>query len=440
VRKLPPGHSLVCTTRGITISEYWDVPLHREEEIPERLVLDRFRGLLAEAVKIRLRSDVPLGAFLSGGVDSSTVVATMADLLERPVVTTSIGFSEEGYSELPYAALVARHIGSEHHERLVRAPGPDLIETLVWHLDEPFADSSAIPTYFLSQAARQHVTVALSGDGGDELCAGYGRHRIERIEHAFRSALGPAGGRGLAWAAARLPRGTKGRNSLLNLAAPPDEACARKFYFTPQVPRLKADLYSPGFRAAATRFDPLSPFKRAFGRAAALDPLSRILYVDLKTYLADDILVKVDRMSMAHSLEVRAPLLDHELVEFITALPPRWKLDGRMTKRLLRRNLDGRIPPEAFDRPKHGFIVPLSRWLGELAEFVEGTICSKRAMERGYFDPPAVRRLWDRCRQGQEVGHEVWMLLALEVWHRVFVDQSPGERSAPARVPRRTGA
>jgi asparagine synthase (glutamine-hydrolysing) len=325
---------------------------------------------------------------------------------------------------------VAEHLGSEHHDRVVSAPPPDLIETLAWHLDEPFADSSAIPTYLVSQVAREHVTVALSGDGGDELCAGYSRHRLEGIEHALRGVVGRTGGRGIAGVAALFPGWIKGRNSLRNLGSPPDEACARKFYFTPGVPILKTDLYSPGFRAAAATFDALAPFRRAFTRAAGADPLTRILYVDLKTYLADDILVKVDRMSMAHSLEVRAPLLDHELVEFVATLPPRWKLDGRTTKVLLRKSLDGRVPRGAFDRPKHGFIVPLGRWLIERASFVEDTICSARARERGYFDPRAVRRLWDRCRQGENVAHEIWMLLMLELWHRVFSD--PSGRGRPA--------
>ncbi len=428
VRKLPAGHYLVCGPRGVAIKEYWDVPVGRIEARPDQ-VLSRFEELLADAVRIRLRSDVPLGAFLSGGIDSSTVVATMARLLKRPVVTVSIGFQDHGYSELPYAGVVARHIGSEHHERLVSSPSPELIERVVWHLDEPFADSSAIPTYFVSQAAREHVTVALSGDGGDELFAGYVRHRVERIEHTLRRAAGGLGRRVLAGVAARLPRGTRGRNSLLRLALSAEDACAMKFTGPP---RLKADLYSPWLRAETARFDALAPFRRAYRNAAAMDPLSRILYIDLKTYLVDDILVKVDRMSMAHSLEVRVPLLDHKLVEFLATLPPEWKLRGSTTKVLLRRVLDGRVPRQAFDRPKHGFVSPIGRWLrGELAQYVEETICSGQAVARGYFDPRAVRRLWTDHRDGRaDREHEIWMLLALEVWHRTFVDPAPSGRDA----------
>lgn len=433
VRKLPAGHVLVCNPRGITVRAYWDVPIpdaSRHEDRSAGEVIERFGELLRDAVRVRLRSDVPVGAFLSGGVDSSAVAGAMSGLLGRPVVTSSIGFDEDGYSELPYARAVARQIQSQHHERTVHAPTPELIEKIVWHLDEPFADSSAVPTYFVSLAAREHVTVALSGDGGDELFAGYSRHRFEVLEHGLRRVAGPVVGRSLARAAAITPNGTMGRNTLLRLGLAPAEACARKFYFSPHVLQLKRDLYTPWFRSAAAAGDPLSPFVRAFQAASASDPLSRILYVDLKTYLADDILAKVDRMSMAHSLEVRAPFLDHRLVEFVAQLPARWKLRGKTTKVLLRTLLDGTVPREAFDRPKHGFISPVGQWLrGPLARYAQDTICSARAAARGYFAPEAVRALWDAHRTGRaNLEHEIWMLLVLEVWHRVFVD---GDRPRP---------
>ncbi|MBI4421622.1 MAG: asparagine synthase (glutamine-hydrolyzing) [Gemmatimonadetes bacterium] len=427
VRKLPAGHLLICTPQHMTVRSYWDVPIPEtapHEDRSEQDVVEHFRQLLRDAVRMRLRSDVPLGAFLSGGVDSSAVTSAMAGLLERPVVTASIGFDEDGYSELPYARVVARQIQSRHCERTVVAPSPEVIEKIVWHLDEPFADSSAIPTYFVSMTAREHVTVALSGDGGDELFAGYARHRLEVLEHTLRRGAGTVGGRTLARAAALAPDGTKGRNMLLNLARAPEEACARKFFFSPHAPNLKTTLYTPWFRAATAACDPLAPFKHAYRAARSTDPLSRILYVDLKTYLADDILSKVDRMSMAHSLEVRAPLLDHKLVEFVAGLHPRWKLRGRTTKVLLRAALDGTVPPHAVDRKKHGFVSPIGPWLRTaLASYVEETICSPRARSRGYFAPDAVRRLWDAHRTGRaNFEHEIWMLLVLEVWHRILVD------------------
>jgi asparagine synthase (glutamine-hydrolysing) len=428
VRKLPPGHLLVCNPQGIALRRYWDVPVPRipSAGAPDRSAVDQFHERLREAVRIRLRSDVPVGAFLSGGVDSSAVVATMAELLGRPVVTASIGFHEDGYSELPYARLVARHIQSEHHERIVTAPGRELIEKIVWHLDEPFADSSAIPTYFVSMAARERVTVALSGDGGDELFAGYARHWLETLEHRIRQTAGPLGARALAGAAGLLPQGTKGRNTLRSLALTPEEACARKFYFSTRVPQWKAALYSPWLRAETAAFDPLTPFKRAFRMTAGADPLSRILYVDLTTSLPDDMLVKVDRMSMAHSLEVRAPLLDHQLVEFLAELPPLWKLNGGTSKVLLRTTLDGAVPREAYDRKKHGFVSPIGQWLRtDLAPYVEEMICSPRALARGYFAPRAVRWFWDTHRAGRaNFEHEIWTLLVLEVWHRTFIDRT----------------
>lgn len=430
VRKLPAGHVLVCTPQAITVKSYWDIPLpdglpHPGEVESKAQVVERFRELLREAVRIRLRSDVPLGAFLSGGVDSSAVTSSMAEQLGRPVVTASVGFDEDGYSELPYARAVARKVGSSHFERTARAPSPELIEKIVWHLDEPFADSSAIPTYCVSMAAREHVTVALSGDGGDELLAGYSRHRVEILEHRLRRTLGPIGARSLGRLAAIAPQGVKGRNALQRLSLEPAEACAQKFYFAPYVPGLKRVLYNPWFEAAAACADPLAPFKRAFAHAAAADPLSRILYVDLKTALVDDILVKVDRMSMAHSLEVRAPLLDQELVEFVAQLSPRWKLGGKTTKVLLRSVLNGAVPREAVDRPKHGFISPMGEWLrGPLAPYVEETICSPRAASRGYFAPETVRDLWNTHRAGgANFEHEIWMLLVLELWHRIFLER-----------------
>jgi asparagine synthase (glutamine-hydrolysing) len=431
VRKLPAGHYLVCRPGSTALKKYWEVPLPDDGPAPGD-VPERFQALLEEAVRIRLRSDVPVGAFLSGGVDSSVVVATMAGLLDRPVVTTSVGFHEDGYSELPYAALVARHVGSEHHERIVTPPGPALIERLAWHLDEPFADSSAIPTYFVSQVARERVTVALSGDGGDELFAGYARHRIEALEHTARRLVGALGGRALARAAGWLPDGVKGRNMLLAVGRSAEDACLRKFYFTPRVPRLKDDLYRPWLRAESRRFDPLAAFAGPFRRAAHVDPVNRILHVDLATYLCDDILVKVDRMSMAHSLEVRAPLLDHRLVEFVARLPVGWKRNATQSKILLRGVLDGKVPRAAFDRPKHGFVSPIVQWLrGDLAGYVEDVLTSRRATERGYFDPYAVRRLWTAHRDGHaNLEHEVWMLLMLELWHRAYVDRASSEVAA----------
>jgi asparagine synthase (glutamine-hydrolysing) len=425
VRKLPAGHYLLATARGVEVREYWDVPLPPAGE-EDRLDPARLRAALDDAVRIQLRSDVPLGAFLSGGIDSTTVVAAMARHVGPGVVTCSVGFADEGYSELPYAERAAAAVGGRHRARLVPAPTPALLDRLAWHLDEPFGDSSAVPTFAVSALAREQVTVALSGDGGDELFGGYRRHAVEGWEHALRrwvNGAAPA----VARAATRLPAGLPGRNALARLAAPADLACAAKFQVGGGAPGLKARIYSGDLRRALAAADPLAPFTDAYARAAGADPLNRILYVDLKTYLPDDILVKVDRMSMAHSLEVRAPFLDHRLVEMVARLPGRVKVPGDATKPLLRALLEGCVPRAAWDRPKHGFTAPVARWLREeLREAVEARLFSARGVGRELFDPHGLDVLWEAHHAGRaDHAHELWMLLMLETWHAVHRAGTP---------------
>lgn len=417
IKKLPAAHYLICTARGAEIREYWDVPLPPAGG-EDRLDDEALRAQLRDAVRIQLRSDVPVGAFLSGGVDSTTVVATMTEHLGSEVMTCSVGFPEDGYSELAYAHTVAASVGSRHRSSVIGPPSEELIERLCWHFDEPFGDSSAVPTWEVSGLARESVKVALSGDGGDELFGGYSRHAIEQWEHALRRC-----GRAASWTMGRmasvLPGGVKGKNALARLHAAPDHACAVKFQFGSGAPQLKARIYSADFHAEAARTDPLASFKRAYTRAAESDPLNRILYVDLKTYLADDILVKVDRMSMAHGLEVRAPFLDHRLVEMIARLPGRTKVPGAATKPLLRAVLDGRIPKSAWDRPKHGFTAPIGHWLRNgLRDCVEEKLFSRSSLGRELFDGKGLRCLWEDHLGGRrDHAHELWMLLMLETWY-----------------------
>ncbi|MBI4627384.1 MAG: asparagine synthetase B, partial [Candidatus Rokubacteria bacterium] len=418
IKKLPPAHYLLCTERGVSVREYWDVPLPPEGD-EDCVDEPRLRDCLKEAVRMQLRSDVPVGAFLSGGIDSTAVVDAMVESLGPGIVTCSVGFAEEGYSELPYASMVAQHLGSLHQESVVEAPGPEMIERLCWHFDEPFADSSAVPTWAVSGLARRRVKVALSGDGGDELFGGYRRHAIEMWEHNLRE-YGPWG----PWAAAKLagalPISFRGRNTLLRLGVPPDQACALKFQFASGADEFKAGIYSEAFRDEAAKGDALEPFRRAFQRAAAADPINRILYVDLKTSLADDMLVKVDRMSMAHGLEVRAPYLDHRLVELVARLPGSAKLPRPAAKPLLRSMLNGRIPHGAWDRPKHGFTAPIGSWLRTgLRGYVEEVLFSPSSLGAQLFDKKRLRRLWQEHLAGRKNSHhELWMLLMLEVWHR----------------------
>jgi len=417
VKKLPAGHYLICSERGLTIHEYWDVPLTPEGE-EDRLDEEALHAQLREAVRIQLRSDVPLGAFLSGGIDSTTVVATMAENLGPEIMTCSVGFPEKGHNELAYAQTVATCLGSRHRSRVVGPPSRELIERLSWHFDEPFGDSSAVPTWEVSSLARERVKVALSGDGGDELFGGYRRHAMEKWEHALRR-CGQVASRALSQVAAALPGRFRGRNALTRLGGPPDQACAVKFQFGSDAPQLKARIYAAGFREQIATTDPLAPFKQAYVRAGQVDPLNRILYVDLKMYLADDILVKVDRMSMAHGLEVRAPFLDHRLVEMVARLPGRTKVPGPATKPLLRAALDGRVPRTAWDRPKHGFTAPIGQWLRNgLRDCVEERLFSRSSLGRDLFDGKSLRQLWEDHLTGRgDHSHEIWMLLMLETWY-----------------------
>ncbi len=427
VRKLPAGHLLVADAAGVSIREYWDVRFVDGPRRTTQQYAGELRDLLGQAVQARLVSDVPLGAFLSGGLDSSTVVALMAQLADRPVVTASVGFRESDHDERPSARLVAGRLGCDARESEVTPRIRDLLPRLVWHFDEPFADSSAVPTYYVSKVAREHVTVALSGDGGDELLAGYPRHFWDRWEARARPLARPAGavravGR---WWPSRL----RGGNVLTHLALTPGDACARKHSAELFRDAAKRGLYSEDMARTAAGFDPLAVHRAHYERCDARDPLDRSLYVDLKTYLADDILVKVDRMSMAHGLEVRAPFLDHRVVEFVAGLPAALKLRGRTTKFVLREAMRSLLPEAVLARPKHGFTVPLRRWLrGELRELVEDLLFEPRAEQRGWFNPRTVKQLWADHSDGvRDAGHQLWLLLMLELWCRAFLDRRPVE-------------
>jgi asparagine synthase (glutamine-hydrolysing) len=424
IHKLPPGHRLVAEQGRTSISQYWDLRFtgdgdpSREEEYLEKL-----DALITESVRLRLISDVPLGAFLSGGIDSSLVVAAMVATASGRVLTTSVGFDEHAFNEIEYARTVARHLGTESHERIVKPDVVDLLPKLAWHFDEPFGDSSAVPTYYVSGAAREHVTVALSGDGGDELWAGYARHRVERWELNARRWLGPAAsltGRlaGLA------PIGIKGARSLRHLALSPADACARKQAYGLFEAGGRAAMYSPDFRASVAGSDPLASFRAAYEACTSADPLDRALYADVKTYLVDDILTKVDRMSMAVSLESREPLLDHKLLEFVATIPTSLKLKGGRSKHLLRRLLEKRIPKAIVDRPKHGFEAPVGEWLrGPLAPMVNDLLLDGRLRNRGLFDNREVTRLWKEHQSAaHDHRHRLWSVVMLELWFREFVD------------------
>jgi asparagine synthase (glutamine-hydrolysing) len=441
ISKLPPGHLLVAERGRVSVTRYWDLTFTgdgnpaREDEYLEQL-----DALVSESVRLRLVSDVPLGAFLSGGIDSSAVVAAMADACAGRVVTTTVGFDEQGFSELEYARTVARHLGVEQHEKIVRPDIVDLLPKLAWHFDEPFADSSAVPTYYVSQAARERVTVALSGDGGDELWAGYKRHRVEQGELTARRWLGPVGATIVGRLAGGLPLGVKGTRSLRHLALPPADACARKHAYGLFESDARGALYSHDFANEVRDADPFAGFRQAYYACPSKNPLDCALYVDVKTYLVDDIMTKVDRMSMAVSLEAREPLLDHKLLEFAASVPTSLKLKDGRSKYLLRRLLERRIPQAIVDRPKHGFEAPTGAWLrGPLAPMVDSLLLDGALRDRGIFDDRAIARLWHQHRDGrQDHRHRLWSLVMLELWFRQFVDggasHGASARHDPARA------
>ena len=422
VQKLPAGHYLVCENGHVKIREYWDLqyPAAAEPIRSEKYYLDTFKEIFTEAVKIRLRSDVPLGAFLSGGIDSSAVVSVMSDINPGTVETVSIGFAEDDYNELPYAQQVSELFGCKYNEFIVGSETAEILPTLIGFFDEPFADPSFIPTYYVSKATRQKVTVALSGDGGDEILAGYPRHAIELLEHKLRNVSRFLPSSLLSKIYQILPEGTKGRNIIGNLACAPDEAAARKHSNMLFNHLLKEELYTDQIMHG----DFSKRIRNIYNGSTATNILDKILYLDVKTWLTDDIMVKVDRMSMAVGLECRAPLLDHKLIEFLATVPPELKLRGTITKYILKNLLGKKIPPHLLNRKKQGFCLPIETWLkGELKEFSEDILLGPTLRERGLFNMEFVTKMWKEFLNGKyDYSHHLWQLLILEVWYRQYMD------------------
>jgi asparagine synthase (glutamine-hydrolysing) len=425
VRKLEPGHILVAAPgAGFRIERYWDIAFQPEYGRSETYFVERLRDLLEESVSLHLASDVPLGAFLSGGIDSSAVVATMARLTDRPVKTFSIGFREPDFTELEHARLVARQFHTEHHELTLEPDVLDVIEDIAWHLDEPFGDSSALPTYMVSKLASDHVTVVLSGDGGDELFAGYDKYVVEARERRY--ALPAPARRALGAIAGIIPEGTRGRNFLRHLALGGADRYldASTLFRRDQMQKL---FRTEAFELLAS-YDPWWEATRDLAKGGG-GWLAALQYLDLKGYLPLDILTKVDRMSMAHSVEARVPLLDHKLVEFAATIPSELQLRDGTTKYLFKRAMRGILPAQIIGRPKHGFGVPLGRWFrGQLASFVRDLLLSETSRRRGIFNPAYIEQLLERNERGRELDFPLWTLISFELWCRIFLDG----RSTPA--------
>jgi asparagine synthase (glutamine-hydrolysing) len=424
VRKVLPGHFLVATAAGIQDRSYWDLSFGKVEQHNEEEWCERLQHQLCDATRVRLMSDVPLGAFLSGGVDSSAVVAMMSRQMSKPVTTCSIGFAEQEYDEAEYARRVAQFFHSDHHEQTVRPDAIAIIDKLAWHYDEPFADSSAIPTYYVSQVARQHVTVALGGDGGDESLAGYRRYYFDQYENQLRSwvpspirqgIFGPLGRiyPALAWA----PRVFRAKATFESLSRSPLEGYFNSISIFR--PAEKALLFTREFEKTAGAYDSLEVLREYYDRAGTDDLLSRIQYVDIKTYLPDDILTKVDRASMAVSLEVRAPLLDHYFMEMAATIPSALKLRGRKGKYIFKKAMAQILPPDTIDRKKQGFAVPLARWFRhELRDLAHDRLFS---FTDGILDQKFLKKIWEQHQSGHyDRSAHLWAVLMFRTWAKTF--------------------
>jgi len=437
IRKLPPASVLVWRDGKARVRRYWDLHFRPDPTRSVEVLEEQLRERLAEAVRIRLISDVPLGAFLSGGLDSSLVVALMSRVSEKPVITNSVGFSDSAYDERDYARLVVEQYGTDHHEFVVEPHAVEVVQDLAWFYDEPYADSSAVPTYYAAKMARETVTVALSGDGGDENFAGYEhRYWLHLLECRWRRRLprwlrrvlcGPLA---FVWPKGDwLPRPLRWKYLLQNLAVTDERA----FFNDMSTFRRahKRRLYEAGFVESLDTFDTFGYLADLFAAADGPDPLARAQYVDLRSYLVEDGLTKVDRAASAHGLEVRCPLLDHRLVEFAATIPSDLKFHGRTTKWILKRAAAGLVPAEIIARGKWGFRVPVEKWLRtDLREMAESILFEDSSGLGRFLRRPAVEALWRQHLRGlRDNGRALWAMLMFGLWHRQFasgIPQKPG--------------
>jgi asparagine synthase (glutamine-hydrolysing) len=421
VKKLEPARRAIGRPgRPLRVERYWDVEFEPNESATEAELTDELRGRLDEAVALHQVSDVPVGAFLSGGIDSSAVVATMSRLNASPVKTFSIGFRETDFTELEHARRVAQQLGTDHHELLLEPDVVPLVEDFAWYLDEPFGDTSAIATYMVAKLAAEHVKVVLTGDGGDEIFAGYDKYVVEDRERALdrlpvslRRAAGAVG--------AVMRDGMRGRRFLRHLAfdGPRRYLDAQSLFHPDEIEAL----FHRDASARMADYDPWAePMAHLAGRNGD-DWMSAVQYGDLQAYLPLDVLTKVDRMTMAHSIEARPPLLDHQLVEFAATIPARLRYRDGTTKYLFKQAMRGVLPDGIIDRRKQGFAVPLAQWLrGPLLGYARDMLLSETSRQRGVLDPGAVERLLRLHQGGRDLDLQLWTMLSFELWCRRFLD------------------
>ena len=432
IQKLPPAHYLLLRNGTISCTKYWELSYTPKLRLP-RLddYKERFLALFQDTVNIRLKSDVPLGVFLSGGIDSSATVAVMSSLLNRPAKTFSIGFEDADFNELEYARTVSGLYQTDHTEFIVKPDALSILPALVRQYDEPFADPSAIPTYYVSQLTRRHVTVALNGDGGDESFAGYERYLAGRLSAYYARVPALLRNSIIRPIVCNLPyrdyRWSVVRRLKRFITGAAGTAAQRHVqwlcYFNAD---MKKDLYTSAFAKAVSAIDSAALTEALFRHSDADGLLDKALYADVKMYLPYDLLVKVDIASMAHSLEARSPFLDHTLMEFAASLPERLKLHGMQLKFLLKKAFAPLLPESILYRKKMGFGVPLNRWFREeLKPAARDILLAKRSVERGYFNKKVIARMLDEhAAMTADHSYRLWALLWLELWHRIFVDKS----------------
>lgn len=427
VKKLPQAHTLSIEKGQISINEYWKLHF-KEIRRTEEEVCDELYSILKEAVKMRLMSDVPLGAFLSGGIDSSTVVGLMSEVMDRPVKTFSIGFDDPSYNELHYARVVAKHFGTDHTELVIKPDIVDWVDRLIKYLDEPFGDFSIFPTFLVSELARRHVTVTLSGDGGDELFAGYEYYIADKIENHYRKLPSIFREKLIPSIIASIPPSPQ-KKGLINKIKRFVEGTLHpqrlrhfrwaKFFSEGE----KLLLYSEGVKRELDGVDTYLPFTKHFISSNGADYLGQELYADIKTYLCDDILVKVDRMSMANSLEARVPFLDHKFVEFVATVPSSMKLNGFRSKYILKKAMERLLPREILYRDKQGFSIPIKNWLmNELRPLMENALSPEKIKREGLFNHKYVDSLKAEHLNGVENhSHRLWALMVFEIWRDLYL-------------------